>query len=171
MVKEDKKARSTGDKKKKEQTQILQRSEIQFEVGNKKTVFFGDTDSKEKVKENGVKRCPSIETKMRVERYQNRPQEMNATAKQRDEEEEEGEEGEERGVVGDNRTEIKEVPRSKVTTAGQKKTRSLNYIFRDKNICKRIEHVIFKTTFRNQKWRYSEQTARKESFSHRGRRG
>ena len=130
-MKEDEKARSTGDKKKKEQTQILQRSEIQFEVGNKKTVFFGDTDSKEKVKENGVKRYPSIETKMRVERYQNRPQEMNATTKRRDEEEEEGEEG---GVVGDNRTEIKEVPRSKGTTAGQKKTRSLNYIFRDKNM-------------------------------------
>ena len=117
MVKEEDKTRSTGDEKKKEKTQILQRSEIQFEVGKKKTVFFGDTDPKEKVKENGVKGHPAIETKTRVvERYQNRPQ----GAKEKEEE------GEERGVVGDNTTEIEEDP-------GEKKTK-LVYIFRDINI-------------------------------------
>ena len=113
MVKEEDKTRGTGDEKKKEKTQILQRSEIQFEVGKKKTVFFGDNDPNEKVKENGVKGHPAIETKTRVvERYQNRPQE----AKEREEE------GEERGVVGDNTAQIEEGPRSKVTAAGENKT-------------------------------------------------
>ena len=112
MVKE-----KAGEKKKQEKTQILQRSEIQFDVGKKKTIFFGDTDPKEEVKENGLKRFPDVETKTRVERHQNRPQEVNSAKNEREGEEEKGRE---RGVGGDKTTEIKEDPRSKMTAAGEK---------------------------------------------------
>ena len=106
VKKEEDKTRSADEKKKKEKKQILQRSEIKFEVGKKKTYFFGDTDSKEKGEENGLKTYSQVETKGR---YQNRPQEVTLTTK------------EEGGAGGDITTEIKEDPRSMVTaTAGEK---------------------------------------------------
>ena len=94
-------------KKKQEKSQILQRSEIQFEVGKKKTFFFGDdTDLKEK----GLNEFPDVETKRRVEGYQDRSQEVTSTAK----------EVEDRGMLSKNNPkEIGEDLSSKSTSAGE----------------------------------------------------
>ena len=121
-------------KKKQEKSQILQRSEIQFEVGKKKTFFFGDdTDLKEKVEENGLEKFPDAETRRQVESYKERPQELNSAAK----------EVEERGMLGKNNPkEIGENLRSKSTRAGEhaKSYFILKDVFTEKKLACHIEN-------------------------------
>ena len=110
MMKKVNEIRNT-DKKKPETTQILQRSEIQFEVGKKKTFLFGETESKKD--ENCLKRFPDNETERRVESYQNKSQDAITATKDKT-----GKETEIEMLRGEKENEIMKDPRRRLIGAG-----------------------------------------------------
>ena len=69
-----------ANKKNGEKSQILQRSEIQFEVGNKKTFFFGDNGPGNKTGQSWFEKNQANSSKKGTTRYQPEPQKVNLTS-------------------------------------------------------------------------------------------
>ena len=70
-----------ANKKNGEKSQILQRSEIQFEVGNKKTFFFGDNAGPgNKTGQSWFEKNQANSSKKGTTRYQPEPQKVNLTS-------------------------------------------------------------------------------------------
>ena len=79
-VKEANVSEIAANKKNGEKSQILQRSEIQFEVGNKKTFFFGDNGPGNKTDQSWFEKNQANSSKKGTTRYQPEPQKVNSTA-------------------------------------------------------------------------------------------
>ena len=68
-----------ANKKSGEKSQILQRSEIQLEVGKKKTFFFGDNGPENKTDQSWFEKNQANSSKKGT-RYQLEPQKVNSTS-------------------------------------------------------------------------------------------